>query len=329
MRPPVPMALSEQRVLVTGGGGFLGSYIVSQLRARGCRDLFVPRQREYDLRQAAAVSRLYEDVRPDVVIHLAASVGGIGANMRHPGQFFYDNAIMGIQLIDGARRVGVKKFACVGTVCSYPKWTPVPFRESSLWDGYPEETNAPYGLAKKMLLVQLQAYRQEYGTNGIYVILANLYGPGDHFDLDNAHVIPALIRKFIEAKQRHEPQVVVWGTGNATREFLYVEDAADAVLTATERYDGAEPMNVGSGQEITIRDLAELIKQSVGYDGGIFWDRDKPDGQPRRRLDTTRAAQLLGWRAQTTLETGLKRTLEWFQQSAYARTSRQSEGVSA
>lgn len=303
---------SSQRVVVTGGAGFLGSFVVEKLRERGAESVFVPRRQEYDLRDAAAIRRLYERTRPDVVIHLAAVVGGIGANRRHPGRFFYDNAVMGIQLIELARQFGVGKFVCVGTVCSYPKFTPVPFRETDLWAGYPEETNAPYGLAKKMLLVQLQAYRQEYGFSGIYLIPTNLYGPRDHFDLENSHVIPALIRKCVEAQERGEPKIVVWGTGRATREFLYVEDAAEAIVLAAERYDGPEPVNIGSGEEISIRALVDLIRDLTGYRGDVEWDTSKPDGQPRRRIDTTRAREWLGWEARTPLREGLRRTIEWY-----------------
>jgi GDP-L-fucose synthase len=303
---------ASRRVVVTGGAGFLGSFVVEKLRERGAEFVFVPRRQEYDLREAAAIRRLYEQTRPDVIIHLAAVVGGIGANRRHPGRFFYDNAIMGIQLIELARQFGVGKFVCVGTVCSYPKFTPVPFRETDLWNGYPEETNAPYGLAKKMLLVQLQAYRQEYGFPGIYLIPTNLYGPRDHFDLENSHVIPALIRKCIEAQERGDPKIVVWGTGQATREFLYVEDAAEAIVLAAERYDGPEPINIGSGEEISIRDLVDLIRELTGYTGDVEWDTSKPDGQPRRRIDTTRAREWLGWEARTSLREGLRRTIEWY-----------------
>jgi len=303
---------ASRRVVVTGGAGFLGSFVVEKLRERGAEFVFVPRRQEYDLREAAAIRRLYEQTRPDVIIHLAAVVGGIGANRRHPGRFFYDNAIMGIQLIELARQFGVGKFVCVGTVCSYPKFTPVPFRETDLWNGYPEETNAPYGLAKKMLLVQLQAYRQEYGFPGIYLIPTNLYGPRDHFDLENSHVIPALIRKCIEAQERGDPKIVVWGTGQATREFLYVEDAAEAIVLAAERYDGPEPINIGSGEEISIRDLVDLIRELTGYTGDVEWDTSKPDGQPRRRIDTTRAREWLGWEARTSLREGLRQTIEWY-----------------
>lgn len=303
---------SRRRVVVTGGAGFLGAFVVETLRRRGCSDLWVPRRAAYDLRDPAAVSRLYALARPDIVIHLAASVGGIGANMQYPGQFFYDNALMGLHMIEEARQCGVEKFVCAGTVCSYPKVTPVPFAESNLWNGYPEETNAPYGLAKKMLLVQLEAYRREYGLRGIYLIPANLYGPGDHFDLETSHVIPAMIRKCVEAKQRREPLVTAWGTGRPTREFLYVEDAAEAIVLAAERYEDIEPINLGSGQEISIGELAHLIKELVGYPGQIIWDRSKPDGQPRRSLDTTSARRALGWQSRVPLRVGLQKTIDWF-----------------
>lgn len=302
----------EKRVAVTGGSGFLGSFVVEKLRQSGCENVFVPRSRDFDLRRGEHVVRLYEEARPHLVIHLAAVVGGIGANRAHPGRFFYDNAIMGIQMVEEARLFGVGKFVCVGTVCSYPKFTPVPFSEDDLWNGYPEETNAPYGLAKKMLLVQLQAYRQQYGFNGIYLVPVNLYGPGDNFDLETSHVIPALIRKFVEAKQLGERQIVAWGSGKPTREFLYVEDAAEAIVTAAARYDGSEPVNLGSGEEISIRDLVDLVGEVVGYEGEVVWDATKPDGQPRRSLDTTRARREFGWRARTPLREGLRSTIDWF-----------------
>jgi GDP-L-fucose synthase len=300
---------SDRRV-VTGGAGFLGTNVVSLLRARGCREIFVPRSATYDLRDRSAVSRLYADAHPDVVIHLAAVVGGIGANREHPGRFFYDNAIMGIQLIEGARQVGVEKFVCVGTVCAYPKHTPVPFREEALWNGYPEETNAPYGLAKKMLLVQLQAYRQEYGFNGIYLLPVNLYGPGDNFDPASSHVIPAIIRKCVDARRCGQSEIVGWGTGDATREFLYVADAAEGIVRATEQYDKPDPVNLGAGEEIRIRDLVALIARLAGYPGKVRWDPSKPDGQPRRMLDTTRAAREFGFSARTSLEEGLRRAIK-------------------
>jgi GDP-L-fucose synthase len=302
----------DKRVVVTGGGGFLGSFVIEKLREAGAENVFVPRSKDYDLRERENIIRLYEKTRPHIIIHLAAIVGGIGANRRHPGKFLYDNAIMGIQLIEYARHFSVEKFVSIGTVCSYPKFSPVPFKEDDLWNGYPEETNAPYGLAKKMFLVQLQAYRQEYGFNGIYLIPVNLYGPGDNFDLETSHVIPALIRKCVSAKQDGQPKIVAWGTGRATREFLYVEDAAEAIVTATERYEKPDPVNLGSGQEISIRDLVYLIKELVGYEGEVEWDTTKPDGQPRRCLDTSRAWQEFEWRARTPLRDGLQRTIDWF-----------------
>jgi len=302
----------NKRVVVTGGNGFLGSFVAEKLRRRGCQKLFLPRSAEYDLRLEGDVARLFGDARPDIFIHLAAVVGGIGANREHPGRFFYENAIMGIHAIEQARRSGIEKFVCVGTVCSYPKFTPVPFREDALWDGYPEETNAPYGLAKKMLLVQLQSYRQEYGTSGIYLLPVNLYGPRDNFDLTSSHVIPALIRKCFEARQAGAPRIVVWGTGAPTREFLYVEDAAEAIVLAAERYDSPDPVNLGSGSEISIRELVGLVAELVGYRGAVEWDSSMPDGQPRRCLDTSRALREFGWRAQVPFRAGLERTIAWF-----------------
>jgi GDP-L-fucose synthase len=303
---------ADKRVVVTGGAGFLGQFVVRKLRESGCRQVFVPRSMEYDLREKDDVERLFDVARSQVIIHLAAVVGGIGANRTHPGLFFHDNAMMGLQMIEGARRHGTEKFVCVGTVCSYPKFTPVPFQEENIWNGYPEETNAPYGLAKKMLLVQLQAYREEYGLHGIYLVPVNLYGPRDNFDLETSHVIPALIRKCVEAKRAGAPNVVVWGTGQATREFLYVEDAAEAIVLAAEKYDAAEPVNLGSGQEVSVRELVELIRNMAQYEGTIVWDRTRPDGQPRRSLDISKARDLLGWQAGTTLRQGLERTMEWY-----------------
>ena len=302
----------NQRVVVTGGNGFLGSFVVDKLRSAGCRYVFVPRSHEYDLREMVQVRRLLDDANPDVLIHLAAVVGGIGANRTNPGRFFYDNAIMGIQIVEAARVAGVGKLVCAGTICSYPKFTPVPFREANFWDGYPEETNAPYGLAKKMLLVQLQAYRQQYEFNGIYLTPVNLYGPRDNFDLQSSHVIPALIRKCVEARSSSEPSITAWGTGNATREFLYVEDAAEAIVMAAELYNKPDPVNIGSGSEISIRDLAEKIRSLTGYRGAVKWDTSQPDGQPRRCLDTSRAFSEFGWRATTTLDEGLRETVDWF-----------------
>src|SRR5215208_4976002 len=281
--------LRGKRVSVTGGGGFLGRVVVERLRERGCPDVHVVRKRDYDLVRGADVERLYRDARPEVVIHLAAVVGGIGANRENPGRYFYENMMMGVQLIEGARLNGVEKFIQVGTICAYPKFTPVPFHEDDLWNGYPEETNAPYGVAKKALLVQCQAYRDQYGLNAIYLLPVNLYGENDNFDPNTSHVIPALIKKFVDAARQGAPEVEVWGTGAATREFLYVDDAAEGIVLAAEKYDGREPVNLGSGMEISIRDLAELIARETGYKGELVWDASKPDGQPRRALDVTRA----------------------------------------
>jgi GDP-L-fucose synthase len=297
---------------VTGGAGFLGQHVVRVLRERGCTDIMIPRRSQYDLTREAAVELLYRDVRPEVVIHLAAVVGGIGANRANPGRFVYENLVMGAMLIEHARRVGVEKFVGIGTICSYPKFTAVPFREEDLWNGYPEETNAPYGLAKKMLLVQGQAYRQQYGFNAIHLLPVNLYGPGDNFDLESSHVIPALIRKCLEAIERGEPEIVCWGDGTPTREFLYVEDCAEAIVLATERYDGAEPVNIGAGFEISMKELVDLIAELTGFQGRIAWDTDKPNGQPRRCLDISRAERLFGFRARTAFEEGLHRTVEWY-----------------
>ena len=302
----------SRRVVVSGGRGFLGSFVVEKLREAGAKSITVARSSEHDLREKSEALRLYKDARPDVFIHLAAVVGGIGANRQNPGLFFYDNAIMGLNVIEAARIVGLEKFVCAGTICSYPKFTPVPFREDDFWNGYPEETNAPYGLAKKMLLVQLQAYRQQYGLNGIYLTPVNLYGPRDNFDLESSHVIPALIRKCAEAKKSHAPEIVAWGTGEATREFLYVEDAAEAIVAAAEKYSQPGLVNLGSGQEISIRHLTELIAEVAGFSGAIRWDATKPDGQPLRSLDTSRAAAEFGWRAKTQLRAGLVKTTEWF-----------------
>jgi len=304
--------LAQHRIAVTGGAGFLGSHVVAALRARGCHQAIVPRKAEYDLTQESHVRRFYADHRPDIVIHLAAVVGGIGANRDNPGRFFYDNLMMGALTMEHARLSGVKKYVAIGTICCYPKFTPVPFREEALWDGYPEETNAPYGLAKKMLLVQAQAYRQQYGFNAIFLLPVNLYGPLDNFDPASSHVIPALIKKFVEARETRAREVEVWGDGNATREFLYVDDAAEAIVRATERYDGAEPVNLGAGFEISIRDLAEKIAALTGFTGHIIWDTSKPNGQPRRSLDVSRAEALFGFRAATTFDRGLKNTVEWY-----------------
>jgi GDP-L-fucose synthase len=303
---------SDNRFVVTGGSGFLGSCVVRALQVRGATEIVVPRSADYDLREHEAVLRLLEDARPDVIIHMAAVVGGIGANRERPAEFFYDNLLMGTQLLHEAWRKGVHKFVTIGTVCAYPKFTPVPFREDDLWDGYPEETNAPYGLAKKMLLVQGQAYRQQYGYDSIYLLPTNLYGPGDNFDPRSSHVIPALIRKFVEAKDRGDREVVAWGTGAATREFLFVDDAAEGIVLATERYDQPEPVNLGSSFEISIRDLTHLIRDMVGFEGEVVWDSSKPDGQPRRKLDTTRAETAFGFKATTPFRDGLQRTIDWY-----------------
>lgn len=304
---------TENRFVVTGGAGFLGSRVVRALRARGANSVFVPRSANYDLREHEAVVRLLRDTEPTVIIHMAAVVGGIGANRQRPAEFFYSNLLMGTHLMHEAWRAGVQKFVTIGTVCAYPKFTPVPFHEEDLWGGYPEETNAPYGLAKKMLLVQGQAYRQQYDFNAIYLLPTNLYGPGDNFDLETSHVIPALIRKFVEAKARGDQEVVAWGTGAATREFLYVDDAAEGIALAAERYNRADPVNIGSGDEISIRDLTHLIARLVGFVGEIVWDSSKPDGQPRRGLDTSRAEREFGFRATTSFEVGLRETIAWYQ----------------
>jgi GDP-L-fucose synthase len=302
----------NRRVVVTGGHGFLGSFVVEKLRAAGAKEVVVPRSKTHDLREKSEALRLFTDAKPDIFIHLAAVVGGIGANRENPGRFFYDNAAMGLNVIEAARIVGIEKFVCAGTICSYPKFTPVPFREENFWNGYPEETNAPYGLAKKMLLVQLQAYREQYGLNGIYLTPVNLYGPRDNFDLESSHVIPALIRKCIEAKQSGAAEIVAWGTGKATREFLYVEDAAEAIVMAAEKYSKPELVNLGSGDEIAIRDLLQIVQTVVGCTSKVRWDTTRPDGQPRRSLDTSRAAAEFGWRAKTSLADGLQKTTEWF-----------------
>lgn len=305
--------LANKRVMVTGGAGFLGRFVCRRLEQVGCQP-FVVRSRQYDLREQSHVRRLMSDVKPQVVLHLAAVVGGIGANMASPGQFFYDNAIMGIQLMEEARRAGVEKFVTLATICSYPKYTPPPFREEDLWNGYPEETNAPYGLAKKMLLVQGQAYRQQYGFNAITLFPVNLYGPGDNFDLASSHVIPALIRKATEARAAGRDAIEIWGDGQATREFLYVEDAAEAIVLATQHYDEPEPVNLGSGQEISIRDLAQLIARLCNFQGRLQFDPSKPSGQPRRCVDTTRAREKFGFVARTPLEEGLRKTISWYEQ---------------
>ena len=307
--------MTGKRVIVTGGAGFLGSYVVERLRKREwCGKIIVPRSHEYDLREKEAIIHLYKETRPDIVIHLAAVVGGIGANRDHPASFFYDNLMMGVQLMHYAHIYGVSKFVGLGTICAYPKLTPVPFREKDLWDGYPEETNAPYGLAKKMLLVQGQAYRQQYGFNAIHLMPVNLYGPRDNFNPVSSHVIPALIRKFVEAQERGEETVVAWGDGSPTREFLYAEDAAEGILRATEQYNDPEPVNLGSGFEMSIKELAETIARHCGFEGQIVWDTSKPNGQPRRKLDTSRAEKYFDFRAETDFETGLARTVAWYRE---------------
>lgn len=306
------MELRGARVVVTGGSGFLGRRVVAALERRGCARVFAPRSVQYDLREKAQVIRLFEQERPQVVIHLAAVVGGIGANRAHPGRFFYENLVMGVETLEQARLFGVRKFVGIGTICAYPKFTPVPFREDDLWNGYPEETNAPYGLAKKMLLVQSQAYREEYGMDAIHLLPVNLYGPGDNFDPATSHVIPAMIRRMDEARRAGHDEVVLWGDGSPTREFLFVDDAAEGVVLATERYDGAEPVNLGSGQEIAIRDLAPIVAKATGFTGRIAWDTSKPNGQPRRGLDTSRAERAFGFRATTPFDEGLAATVAWW-----------------
>ncbi|HEX6087791.1 MAG TPA: GDP-L-fucose synthase [Thermoanaerobaculia bacterium] len=300
---------SSRRVWLTGGGGFLGSHLRERLESLGPATLTAPRASEVDLRDPQAIERHLAEARPDMIIHAAAVVGGIGANLDSPGRFFYENALMGIQLIEAARRAGVAKFVCIGTVCAYPKFTPTPFREDDLWNGYPEETNAPYGLAKKMLLVQLQAYRQEYGFDGIYLLPANLYGPRDNFDLRTSHVIPAMIRKFLDAQNG---EVTLWGDGTPTREFLYVDDAVEGILTAAERYDGGDPVNLGTGTMVSIAELAETIAKLTGFTGRIVWDTSLPGGQPRRQIDASRARERFGWQARVALEEGLRRTIDWY-----------------
>ena len=304
----------NQRVVVTGGAGFLGSFVVEKLEARGVQQIFVPRSKNYDLRTLEAIQRLLTDTQPTMVIHMAARVGGIGANREHPADFFYDNLMMGTQLFHECWRANIEKFVALGTVCAYPKFTPVPFREVDLWNGYPEETNAPYGLAKKMMLVQSQTYREQYNFNSIFLLPVNLYGPRDNFDLETSHVIPALIRKCIEAKNRRDKSLVAWGDGSPTREFLYVEDAAEGILLSAEHFNESDPVNLGSAFEISIKDLLELIARLTGFSGEIVWDTTKPNGQPRRKLDTSRAKTKFGFESQISFEEGLKRTIEWYVQ---------------
>lgn len=348
--PDSPNFWQQKRVIVTGGAGFLGSYVVEKLKARGAAEVIVPRQAEYDLRDCDAIRRLLQDVAPaqpnghhrngyatrnappvDLVIHLAANVGGIGANRAHPADFFYGNLMMGVQLLHESYRAGIPKFVALGTICAYPKFAPIPFREESLWDGYPEETNAPYGLAKKMMLVQSQTYREQYGYNSIYLLPVNLYGPRDNFDLETSHVIPALIRKCLEAKAARSPVIQAWGDGSPTREFLYVEDAAEGILLAAERHNDSRPVNLGSSHEISIKELLETIVDLTGYQGKIHWDTSKPNGQPRRKLDVSRAKEYFGFEAQTSFAEGLHRTIAWYeaQQQMQKATESMDERVLA
>ncbi|MDQ3439833.1 MAG: GDP-L-fucose synthase [Planctomycetota bacterium] len=305
----------SDKIVITGGAGFLGQVVVDKLRARGYASLFVPRRKEFDLTHEADADRLYTTYKPDVVLHMAAEVGGIGANRDNPGRYFFANMAMGLHLIEGARRHGLKKFVQIGTICAYPKFTPVPFKEADLWNGYPEETNAPYGVAKKALLVMCQSYRQQYGLNAVYVLPVNLYGPRDNFDLRTSHVIPALVRKCVEARRRGDAEIIAWGTGSASREFLYVDDCAEGVIAAMMRYDSPEPVNLGSGREITVKDLTHFVARLARFEGRITWDTTKPAGQPRRCLDVTRAEEQLGFVAQTSLDEGLAKTIDWYERA--------------
>ena len=305
-------SLANKSIMLTGGAGFLGSFVAKKLKSRGCKHVFIPKEQEFNLVEGPEIKRAFKVSSPDIVIHLAAKVGGIGANRANPGKFFYDNLMMGVQLMEEARLAGVEKFVAIGTICAYPKFAPVPFREETLWDGYPEGTNAPYGLAKKMLLVQSQAYRQQYGFNSVFLLPVNLYGPGDNFNPESSHVIPALIKKCVEAVKKGESEIAVWGSGSATREFLYVEDCAEAIILAAEKYNLSEPVNIGAGFEISIKDLTTLIAGLTGFNGRLVWDTSKPDGQPRRMLDTSRAEKEFGFKAGTGFEEGLKRTIEWY-----------------
>ena len=322
------MDWSSERVVVTGGAGFLGGFVVEELRRRGAREILVPRSRDYDLVEMSAVRALYRDTQPTLLVHLAARVGGIGANRDNPGRFFYDNLMMGVQLLEVGRQVGLRKLVALGTICAYPKHCPVPFKEEDLWNGYPEETNAPYGLAKKMLLVQSQAYRQQYGFDSVVLFPVNLYGPRDNFDLHTSHVIPALIRKCVEARERGDRRIVAWGTGAASREFLHARDAAEGIVDAAERYDESEPVNLGAGFEIKIRDLVPLVARLCRFEGEIVWDASRPDGQPRRMLDTSRALREFGWKAKIGFEEGLRETVEWFERNR-PPAPRQTEGERA
>ena len=316
------MTFPYQKVVVTGGAGFLGSYVVAKLKERGCEQIFVPRRTDYDLVQVEAIKRMYDEAQPDLVIHLAAVVGGIGANRANPGRYFYENLMMGVQLIEEARLRGVPKFVAIGTICAYPKFTPVPFREDDLWNGYPEETNAPYGIAKKAMLVQSQAYREQYGFNSIFLLPVNLYGPRDNFDLHSSHVIPALIRKCVEAVQTGATEVKCWGTGQVTREFLHAEDCAEGIVLAAEKYNQSEPVNLGAGFEISIKELAEKIAELTGFTGNLVWDASQPDGQPRRCLEVTRAEREFGFRARIGFEEGLRQTIDWYRtENAFAHSA--------
>ena len=309
------MDLTGKKIVVTGGAGFLGRFVYNKLKKRRYKNIFIPRSKDYNLVEMESVKKLYNDAQPDIVIHLAATVGGIGANRENPGKFFYDNLMMGVQLIEEGRIYGIEKFVCIGTVCAYPKFAPIPFREEDLWNGYPEETNAPYGIAKKALLVQLQAYKQQYGFNGIYLLPVNLYGPFDNFNPNTSHVVPALIKKFIDAIVKRKDEILVWGTGKATREFQYVEDAAEGIVLATERYSGTGPVNLGAGFEISIKDLVDKITELTEFRGRIIWDSTKPDGQPRRMLNTSKAEQFFGYKAKTSLGEGLKKTINWYKEN--------------
>lgn len=307
--------LSKRRICVTGGAGFLGTHLINRLKKSGAKDIFIPTYPEYDLVKSEDIARMYEEARPDVVIHLAAHVGGIGANREKPAEFFYDNLMMGVQLMHQGWQRGVEKFVAIGTICAYPKYTPIPFREEDIWNGYPEETNAPYGLAKKMLLVQSQAYREQYGWNSLFLVPVNLYGPGDNFNPASSHVIPALIKKCVEARDAGEKEIVAWGDGSPTREFIYVEDAAEGIVLATERYNSSDPVNIGSSFEISIKDLTELIARLTGFEGEIRWDTTKPNGQPRRKLNVSRARERFGFEAKVPFEEGLKRTIAWYEEN--------------